>query len=241
MRIVCEKHLLLLNDHPFADGVGASLYLGDGDPQADPGQSCIVYRKNRLFGGVDFLLPTFGIGAASVPKTQAVAQVDSPDAELSYAIPSALFGRVVWAQVRTFQDDVENETIYRPRRIVLDGAGALDAQILGAARITELVKRDAGGLLVRFVYESVRDGVQPAQFVLARTAGPTSPNPVVVTAVTGQRNYELEMTGLQNAGAYTFTLRGENSPASADLVTGITFTADAAGPSGASGLAATEY
>lgn len=244
MRLLCQDHALLPSQRPYADGRGASLYVGDGAPGDNPREDVILYRRNYIFDGAEQLVAlgeTVDLGGASFVKTPAVDQVDSPADELSYAIPAALHGRVVWAQVRTFEDDVENETIYRPRRLVLDGDGELDAQILGTARITELVKRDAGGLLVRFVYESSRDGVQPAQFVLARTAGPTTPNPVVLIASGSRRNYEIEVAGLTNAGAYTFKLSAENSPASVDLVTGIAFTADGAGPSGASGLVAAEY
>lgn len=244
MRIVCEDHTICFAQRPFAGTLGASLYLGDGDPSADPGQTSIVYRRNLILDGVDQLVScgvTLPLGASSVPKTPAVAQVASPTDELSYAIPAALHGRVVWAQVRTFAGDVENESIYRPRRIVLDGDGDLDDRILGAARVTELVALDGGGVLVRFTYDAARDGAQPTQFALVRTAGPTSPASGTTPFVSGGRRYEISIPSLQHAGSYTFKLRADAASSAADLVTGILFTADGAGPPAVSSLSVEEY
>lgn len=244
MRLQCDDHDLLFGQRPFAGGKGASLYLGDGDPLADPGPSCIRYRRDLVLDANNFvvaLCATHDFGAASFPKSLAVDQVDQPDAELAYTIPATLYGRVVWAQVRTFKDDVENETLYRPRRIVLDGSGGDASEILGTARVIEILALDAGGVRVRFVYEPSRDGAQPVQFSLNRTAGPTSPSPGVTPFVANQRQYDLTIAGLQHAGAYTFKLTAEGATTSADLVTGITFTADAAGPPAVSGLSSTEY
>lgn len=244
MRILADDHELLPSHRPFAGGIGASLYLGEGDPLADPGPTCIVYRRNRMFDGTDQIVPLAGeynLGATSFPKSPAVDQVAGPGTELSYAILAALHGRVVWAQVRTCRDDVENETLYRPRRIVLDSSGADASQILGTGRATAVLALDGGGVLVQFLYDAVRDGAQPEQFALSRTAGPTSPSPGVTPFVAGQRRYELTIPSLQDAGAYTFTIRGEAATTSKDLVTGIVCTADGSGPPAVSNLSATEY
>ncbi|OGT59909.1 MAG: hypothetical protein A3E01_10725 [Gammaproteobacteria bacterium RIFCSPHIGHO2_12_FULL_63_22] len=244
MRLICQDHSLLPSQRPFAGGIGASLYLGDGDPLTDPGPVSILYRRNTILDGSDQPVlcgEIHDFGAASYHKSPAVDQVTSPTEEMAYAIPAALYGRVVWAQVRTFKDDVENESLYRPRRIVLDGSGGDAAEILGTARVTELLALDGGGVLVRFIYDAVRDGAQPEQFALSRTAGPTSPLPGVTLFVAGQRRYELTIASLQDAGAYTFTIRGEAAATSKDLVIGITFTADGDGPPAVSGLSAVEY
>lgn len=244
MRIYTPTIPLCLQQRPYAGGLGASLYLGSGDPDADPGPSSILFRRNRiLFGGAHlvFLGTDVQLGGASIPKTPAVAQVTSPTAEINYSIPEYLEGKVVWAQIRTFKDDVENESIYRPRRIVLDGDGELDDRILGTAYVTELIALDGGGLTVKFIYSASRDGAQPVQFVLSRTAGPTSPSPATTPFVAGQRQFELTIASLQDAGAYTFTLSAEGDTTSADLVTGIAFTADGSGPPAVSSLTATEY
>lgn len=245
MRLLCDDHDFIFDQRPFAGGRGASLYIGDGDPLADPGPGCIAYRRNTILDGADSLVPyldeVLDLGAASVPKTLAVAQVEEPVDELPYTIPAELFDRVVWAQVRTFQDHVENESIYRPRRIVLDGSGDVENRILGSAAVVQKLALDGGGLRVDFVWTSVRDGTQPIQFALVRTAGPTSPSTATVLAVAGQRNYSITITGLQNAGAYTFRLDAEAGLVADTLISGITFSADAAGPPSVSGVTATEY
>ena len=59
-------------------------------------------------------------------------------------------------------------------------------------------------------------------------------------AVTAERNYTANVTGLTNGVAYTFSISGVNGSASSVLVDGIAFTGDSAAPPAVSGLKAVE-
>lgn len=234
MRCLFEDHEMLLYDRPYAGSLGVSLYAAAVDPLTDPGPRSIEFRRNRILNSTDNLVAgvagVFGLGADSVPKSPRLESVTSPTGEISYQIPVEWQEKTVWVQLRTFAEDFENETIYRPRRIVLDGDGDDATPVLSTATVLALEKRDGGGLLVRFAYNQTRDSATPNQFVLTKATGAGSISPGVVAFADEQRIYEIEVTGLANAVAYTFTLHAETDAVSTDLVTGIAFTGDSAGP-----------
>ena len=249
MRILQPGLPALFAHQPFSGGLGAALYIGYGDP--DPGKDAIRYRHGRIPDGTDYLLADtdqkFPLGNANVTKTEAIAFVKSPTKQFVANLPSEALvdGMTIWFQVRTHQSNVENETIYRPRKIVIDSSFDGSGKIEGSGRLLKLEKRDAGGVRFRFVYSPSKDGLQPTQFVLNRTAGPTSPSPETVLFVKGKRQYEIDIAGLQDAGAYTFQITAENGAVSKLLVgnngNDIDLTADADGPPPPDSLIAVEY
>lgn len=238
MRILQDDVALVLADRPFAGGLGAALYLGRGSASA------IEYRRNRLLDGATSLVPLlsmYPLGAASVPKTPAVDLVKSPTTALEATIPAGWLPGDVWANVRTHQADIENETIYHPRRLNADGSGDVVDAVLGTARVLGLDKRDAGGLRIRWIYAASVDGLQPEYFLCRKTAGPTTVASITTAAIDGGRDYAFELAGLQDGGVYTFAIDAVAGTITTTLLTGIDFTADAAGPPAVSGLVAEEY
>lgn len=234
MRLICEDVDFVFIDRPYAGSLGVSLYAAAVDPLTDPGPRSIEYRRNRILNSADNLIAgvsgVYALGATSVPKSPRLESVTSPTGEISHTIPAEWEDRTVWVQLRTFAEDYENETIYRPRRLVLDGDGTDATPVLATATVIALEKRDGGGLLVRFAYNQTRDSATPNQFVLTKATGTGSISPGVVAFAAEQRIYEIEVTGLTNAVAYTFTLHAETDAVSTDLVTEIAFTGDSAGP-----------
>ncbi len=229
-----EFHAFALSHRPYAGPLGVSLYAAAVDPLADPGPRSIEYRRCRILDGSDTVLAgldgVYALGAASVTKSPRLASVTNPTAEIRYLIPEEWAEQAVWAQLRTYAADHENETIYRPRRIHLDADGEDVTPVLATATVIAIEKRDGGGLLLRFSYNASRDSATPTQFVLTKVTGTGTITPGTVDYDATERIYEIEITGLTNAVAYTFTLSAETETGSTDLVTGIAFTADAAGP-----------
>ena len=229
-----EFHSLALYDRPYAGALGVSLYAAPVDPVVDPGPRAIEYRRCRILDGADTVLAgvdgVFALGADSVPKSPRLTSVVQPTAEVIYPIPAEWADQAVWVQLRTYAQDYENETIYRPRKIVLDSGGEDVTPVLATATVISLSKRDGGGLLVQFAYNASRDSATPTEFVLTKITGAGAITPGTVAYVAEQRIYEVAVVGLTDAVAYTFTLSAETASGSTDLITGIAFTGDAAGP-----------
>jgi len=224
MRIYSPSMNYCFNHRPFAGGLGAALYVGIGSPTA------IRYRRGLVPNGCDFAIwgPVSDFGGEIVKKTLYVDTIKSPTAQFSYTIPAAYFGEELYFQIRSHEADIENESIYRPQALQTDESGNGVNEIRGSGRILRVEKRDGGTLRIRFIYDSVRDGLQPTQFVITKTAGPGSVDPVAVTH-TGKRYYELDVPSLTDATEYTFQLTAENGSTTA-VLDSVTATADAAGP-----------
>lgn len=201
---------------PF-QGQGASLYQ-DGE-----------FRRLRVDCGTFTAGPETTIGDANVNKTARVDSVLDPTNE--FAVDSlALASSTVEFQVRSFKDDVENESNYRPLTLTFDGDGDDATAILGTAVLiaTEVY---AGGIVrIRFRWKPSASGVQPDTFAAIRTAGPSSP----ANATTGADRaglYYIDTPALLDTSAYTYKIQASIGATTADILTGITFTADASGPS----------
>lgn len=217
-----------LRGHRPFNGSGASLYIGSGTP--DPGPESILYRRQRLGAGKFLQGPESTIGDTNVNKTARVASVANPTAAIPYTLPGSLASKTVYAQVRTYKDDCENETIFRPVRIELDGSLADITGIHGTAVLLDYEKRSGGIVRLRFLWIPARTGIQPTLFRALRTAGPTSPADATVPAVTRGRLYEIDTPALSDSAPYTYKIRAENGATTKDLLTGISITADATGP-----------
>jgi len=226
MRARSRNVRVILADRPFQGGLGASLYVGS------PGASDIRYRRGRIMSPNSPFWPIstnlIDPGAASVPKSQRVASTTSPTDELSYTLPIAMRDVTVAVQVRTYWNDYENETIYRPFLTGVDGGGDEDGQILGTVSILPPVKLDGGGMSVSFQYYASPLGEQPLQFALVQTSGPGSLPDAVIPA----NDFNVvEIDGLTNAATYGWNLEGRNGTTAVVLGT-VTFTADSQGPTG---------
>jgi hypothetical protein len=237
MRARSQNTRILLGQRPFAGDLGASLYAGT------PAGVDIRYRRNKPVCPGALWWPvstteTIDPGAASVDKTQRVASVTSPTDSIAYTLPAELLGVNVACQVRTYQDDYENETIYRPVIVGVDGGGDPADAILGTAVVITQEKRDSGGLRVQFAYTASRDGLQPTEFALVKTSGSGTVADVVITA--SGRSNTIIVTGLTDGVTYGFRLEARNGSVTASLAT-LTFTADATGPGDPISVVATPY
>lgn len=227
MRSRSHKSRVCLGDRPFhGSTIGASLYVGTPDAVD------IRYRRLKPVGSVPWFpvsAKLIDIGADSIPRTLRVAHTLSPTGELTYTLPPELIGVPIACQVRTFANDLENETIFLPVLIGSDGGGEQSDLILGTAEILPAEKLDAGGVLIRWNYYPDANGVQPTDFALVQTSGPGLLPDTLVTALVGYNAARID--GLTDAAAYAWRLEARNGATVADLGS-VTFTADGTGPAG---------
>ena len=222
-----RSKISLRSHRPFA-GTGASLYVGHGSP--DPGESSVEFRRLRLRAGSGLAGAESGIGDTNTAKTSRVDYVDDTVEEFSYTIPGAFASEVVYLQVCTFKDDVENTSNYRPARIELDGSLDTVDAITGTAVLLSQQQRDGGVVRLRFLWQPDTSGLTPTEFAAMRTAGPTSPADATVAYSTSGFLYEIDTPALSDASAYTYKIQARRGVMTADLLTGISVTADATGP-----------
>jgi hypothetical protein len=213
----------LFNHQPF-DGDGESLYVTVGN--------VVQYRNLRLIHGQILRGVEFNCGAASVLKTARVAFDTSPVSSIVVPIDSDWLGETVSIDVRTFRDDVENETDNsRILTMTLDGSGDEVSEIRGTATLLSTEARDGGIVRIRFLWEPAADGTQPDTFTAIRTAGPTSPANATATVDPGVRQLiEIDTPALSDASPYTYKIQASLLLVTLDVLTGIIFTADATGP-----------
>lgn len=229
------------NDHPFSSA-GVSLYATIG--------TSVVYRNLRFVGRGrkahrrKWIKGTGGrhdIAAATVQKTARVAFAADPTAQIVYSLPANFASQRVTFDVRRCKDDVENlSSNFRARTVELDGNRDDATEILGTVELVALEERSGGVVRIRFIYHAHRDGIQPLQFVVTRTAGPTSPADATVS-YNGERLIEIDTPALSDSAAYTYTIRAENGATTADVLTGISVTADATGPDAPANTSAIPY
>jgi hypothetical protein len=217
----------ILAERPFQGGPGARLYVAAGEP------TDIIYRPARAFDPKRLpLLPV-------LTRDLAVATCLEPDTELSYVLPPELIGVPISCQVRTFADDYENDTIYRPRTVSSDDDGEDNTAILGTAVVVSVTKLDGGGMRLQFTYTVSRNGRMPDYFSVVKASGPGT---VPITQVDYfDRDYSVDVSGLVDAEDYTFDLIGHSGAVDTTLIAAIAFTADTMGPDAVTSLIAEEY
>lgn len=220
---------------PF-DGEGVSLYATVG--------RTVQYRNLRILPGgrrrrsrSGWIKGSGGNHdiANAVEKTARVDSVADPGVEIVWALPASFIPGAgtqnATFDVRRYKDDVENESSNaRTVTVPIDSSGDGDDQILGTAELVNVQIRDDGDVRIRFRYTPSSAGIQPDTFTAVRTAGPTSPADVEITALDGETNFEIDVPGLSDASAYTYKITAENGAVAKDVITGIEFTADATGP-----------
>jgi hypothetical protein len=220
----------VFNARPF-EGQGVSVYATVG--------GAVQYRALRTYHGRGHVLNPRHItvkgkaGQPFVRKTSRVASAASPEESLDWTLPAAYLDQAVSFDVRTYRDDVENEsTAFRTIAAAIDAGGEDVTGILGTATLLSLEVRAGGIVRIRFVYEESRAGVQPTVFRAMRTAGPSSPASSTASYRTGQRLVEIDTPALLDSAPYTYKVRAENTAGTVtlDVLTGIAVQADASGP-----------
>lgn len=219
-----RNHVIV--ERPYAGSLGAKLYVAAGEP------TDIIYRPNRVFDPQHLKLQPV------TERDLSVATVTDPTEVFHYTLPAALVGVQISCQVRTFANDYENETIYRPRTLTSDGGGDEVSKIMGTGQIVSTVKLDGGGRRIRFIYKASLQGVQPEEFALVKTAG-TGTIADVVQAAFGRAD-AIDVTGLTDGQEYTFRLEARATGVTALNLDTVTFTADGSGPTGTITLTARE-
>lgn len=218
-RLKCDN--TMYNDKPFT-GDGYSLYATIGNT--------VQYRNKRLLCGNPLGSAELDFGATSVLKT---ARRDTVEPGDTWSIPSAFNTETVTFDVRRYKDDVENETYnYRTVTLDIDGSGDGQADIYGTGTLVATEIQAGGIVVLRMRYYRADNGIQPNLFRLTRTAGPTAPADVTVsqTVVTPSDIITFTTGALSDSSAYTFKIVAENDSTTKDLITGISVTADATGP-----------
>lgn len=226
-----QNHTGAFNDRPF-EGSGASLYANLGTTvQYRAVRVLPTSRSRRRYGWIKGTAGNHNVAASSVLKTTRKASVASPADEISYTIPVAWASNTASFDVRQFADDVENlSDNYRGATITFDANRDDATGIAGSAIFIAAEIRSGGVVRLKFRYFDSAEGIAPTQFVAVRTAGPTSPANVTVSYTVGQGMIEIDTPALSDASAYTYKIRAENGTTTADVLTGIVFTADATGP-----------
>lgn len=235
---------LLLTARPFASspltpgpsGVGGVAIYRTASSSGDP--PAIAYRRLRFTrsGGQS-------IQRSHRRKTEAVALITEPTTE---ATLSTVDGAAYRVGLRAWRDDVENPQTYGEQLIHVDGDGNAEPIFQGSGYVFDVVKREAGGMLVQVAWHSP-DALPPDTITLTRVSGPTSVADVQLPFSVGQRNYTFAVGSLQDGGTYVFqviaekggyTIRAKASPTSTE--TDFTFVADASGPSAVASITVIE-
>lgn len=222
MRLSFNDSMEIHNAQPFT-GQGVSLYVTIG--------STCQYRDQRIDTGSS-------LGAdADVTKTARIDSAASPVASITPTWNSDWENETVSVDIRTYKDGVENEST-NWRTIDIDGTGDSPATIEGTATLLGLLQRDGGIVRIRFAWQPAFTGLQPDTFTAMRTAGPTSPADVEYVAGTGRQLIEIDTPALSDASPYTYKIQAASGATTLDILTGITVTADATGPTAPTGLSA---
>lgn len=222
--------MLAVQSH-FEGAAGAALYLSPPGAESAEG---IVFDRFRPLGDrwlvvdPDYLPGEYLLSDASVALVKG-------DTEIEYSLPDEYLDSSFFCQVRPHENGLELDTIYRPRRMTVDEDGEPVGTIEGRAVITAIEQLAGGGIRVRFEYYPGRDGVQPTEFALVCTDGPTTPDeatversPADVAEILPTR-YSLEVAELEDGEEYEFELRGRAEGVETVLGT-VEFVPDASGP-----------
>lgn len=218
----------------FDGAEGVALYIGPigvDDPQQ------IAYRHHRPIasgdGGVSFIaLGDWQPGTDLFLYDSVRELVKTPTDQIVDVLPAGYVSGVFWAQLRTHESGLELESGFGARRILLDVSGDGGMDLVGSISVSEIICLDAGGLRIKFWFTS-EPGLQPDEFVLTPTSGPTTPADVTVLSL-GDGQYSADVIGLTDGGVYGFTIRAQTTGGAdtKDMAT-LTATADGSGPTAA--------
>lgn len=226
----------------FLGGRGVGVYLSPlGGGQAD-----IVYRRHRLYRersgrstalGVPVVFSGDYTPAADELLNDATLDTDKlvdgeTTGEFDFTLPAGYEaeGADFWLDLRTHEAGLENQSLYRPRHIIV-GVGEESAAVLGTAALIRVVKLDGGDARIDFEYLASLSGAQPDSFTLRKLTGTGTIADVSVDFVSGQRDYSGTITGMTSGLTYTFRLFGVVGAEETELIATITVVADGDGPS----------
>lgn len=210
-----RRGMTVFTAQPF-DGSGTSLYVTVG--------SAVQYRELRVISRSPRPLP-------AITKTSRVAAAADPAVSIEYSLPAGLASQQIAVDVRRYADDWEqlNDNAYIQTR-VLDASRDDDTGILGTAQLLSTEIRAGGIVRLRFRYLPSASGLTPETFTASRTAGPTTPDDVAIVYDSTAPFQEIDTPALSDASAYTYKITAASGAVTLDVLTGITFTADASGP-----------
>jgi|GEM_PF-3682263 len=221
----------VFNHHPFT-GSGTSLYVSQSSTIQYRNLRVIPRHKNKRRRNI--IVKGSGGNhdiANSITKTGRKTSVFDPTTSIPWSIPSSFWNGDVWFDIRRFENNVESEVSnYRTEKINLDVNGNTNNKIEGTGNVFDRQIRAAGIVRILFRYNASRSGIQPTQFRITRTAGPSSPVDVTVPFVSGKETYAINTPTLLDSSAYTYSLIAENGAVTKNLVVGLSVQADATGP-----------
>jgi len=228
-RLIPRK--FLSGDSPFG-GEGVSLYAQNGS-SVDFRRPFHLCSLGVLSIGDDTRLKLEG-DDGFLARTLRVASAATPDESLDYTVPGAWYPGQVTLALRTYKDGFENEDL-TIKTVTLNASGEFDASLAGTAVLLSKQQRDGGVVRIRFSWVNTGT-LTPTSIKLIRTAGPTSPADQTYAYV-GDGIYEIDTTALSDASAYTFKIQMvvASPSTTADILTGISVTADATGPTAPTG------
>jgi hypothetical protein len=175
------------------------------------GQADIVYRNQRLYRegksrstaiGVPVVFSGDYTPAADELLNDATLDTDKlvdgeTTGEFDFTLPAGYEaeGADFWIDLRTHEAGLENQSLYRPRHIIV-GVGEESDAVLGTAALIRVVKLDGGDARIDFEYIASLSGAQPDSFTLRKLTGTGTIADVSVDFTSGQRDYSGTITGM---------------------------------------------
>jgi len=194
MALFMRGRPVLLVNRPFQGSLGAKAYAGLGTPQD------IQYRPQKTFCAKHVPINPVFNNDVSVATTISGANT------LTFSAPVAWWGRDdIWIQIRTFQGDFENESIYRPVNLALDNTGSIVKILAGTGSLLRVVLNPGGSAKIEFNWTRAFNCAPLTGFAAVQTAGPTT-IALVSGPVSSTRIQTLTINGM-SPGTYTFTIQ----------------------------------
>lgn len=219
----------LRGHRPFATR-GVSLYVASG--ATDPGPDAIVYRPQTLAGPRMLNGPRTAPGGGATAKTGRVGFAAHPATSVTWPIPAGLAGQTLRVQLRTCENDIENETIWRTMLVDLDASRVEIPGFDGTGTLLSVEPRAAGVCRVRFRYDPSVSGLQPASFGYAFVSGGGVTAAIAPAYDPRRQFYELDLTCATSTVVDVTAIAG----ATTRVLFRATLVPDATGPSAPSGL-----
>ena len=226
---IIDNSEIEITRNKFHGDRGVGLYLG---PAGDADPRHIRYRNQRIYDEESdvIYLGEYQPDADYFLNDATLAVVKFPTDQIDFTLPEEYINTSFWVDIRTHENSLENDSLFRPQRVTVDEEGELLAVIYGTASVVRVIKLDGGGCRILFEYVASLLGVQPVEFVISKTSGVGTVANVVVAFRDGVFDYSADVIGLADGEDYEFALTAQNGDATDLLISGIAFTSDAAGP-----------
>lgn len=216
MRLRNLRYPVACAARPFA-GQGLSVYVSTTLP--------IRYRNHALRNSMTGVMGLQGNTGARSTRVAAISGESGDALELPIDLSAHAPG-TVYIDVRHYRDDVES-LVESPVKVVLSEEGTAAFDLSGTVKL--LTPEIQAGGRIRFQFRWAPGVTVPTQFRLRRTAGPTTPNDILLPGgIAGL--YEIITGPLEHGGAYTYRLLAERGSSSTIIAADINVTPDAEGP-----------